>query len=114
MRLPWLPNLIDNESDLAKNGEAFELLNVRLFVEFQPVKIKRRTVNRLFRGVVTFGDVAAPVRLYAGPTTRAKVKGTLAATVAASPATGQLALPDCFSNGREGKSLGNVSRGDMI
>ena len=58
--------------------EAFGLANAKLFLRFQPVRKKRRTVIRIAGGVVTLGAAPPPVTLYDGPTSRKKVKkGTL-------------------------------------
>ncbi len=102
----------DNEN-LAKIGDAFRLVNVRVFLKFNKVQVKKRALNKQAGGIVTFGDTPPPVPLYAGPTGRRAIEANTTATVAAGSG-GLVALPNGFGSGREGKSLGNVSRGDRI
>ena len=109
-----LPDLVQDERNLAAIGEAIRLVNVRLFLAFEPVQVKKRTLNKISRGVVTFGTAPPPVPLYEGPTgRRSREKGAAAAAVA-SPEEPNAALPESLNSGREGNSLGNVSRGDRI
>ncbi len=87
-------------------------MNVRLFLRFQPMQVKKRVLNKMVSGVVTFGAAPPPVQPYEGPTGRRMVKGP-AAGAAAGPY--DLTSPSQPGDpGREGKSLGNVSRGDWI
>jgi predicted GNAT family N-acyltransferase len=111
--LDRLPQLMADAQDLAKVGEIFRMANARMFLRFERVQVKKRTLNKLKSGVVTFGNAPLPITLYAGPTGRRAQATIQAATVAARPAEGD-PLPDQFSSGREGNSLGNVSRGDRI
>ena len=101
--------------DLA--GEAFRRTNARLFLRFQRVPVKKRTLNKLTGGVAVFGAALAPIELYRGPTIRpALTNNGSAASLAAEPV--ELCLPPppdtTIGSGEEGKSLGNVSRGDWI
>ena len=48
--------------------------NANLFLDFQPVKVKKRVLNKPFRGVLTFGADPPPIDVYNGPTGRGKVK----------------------------------------
>jgi len=105
-----LPELLMNGADLSAAGEAIRVVNARLFVRFRKVQLKRRCVNQPAGAIITFGDAAPPIRLYDGPTAR-EASPHLAAASAASPG-GPETLPDRVPSGREGKSLGNVSRGD--
>lgn len=84
----------------------FELTNAKLFVRFEPRKVKGRTLNKVSGGWVTFGETPAPISLYEGATTRKKVKGVESST----PSKGKTNV----SPGEEEGSLGNVSRGDWI
>lgn len=59
-----LVELDDSPAKMQSAQEIFALTHLRLFLRFQPVKLKKRTVNRVRGGVVTFGDAAAPVKLY--------------------------------------------------
>jgi hypothetical protein len=108
-----LPKLVADQHNLAAIGKAFGLVNLRLFLKFKKVQVKKRTLNRLDHGVVTFGEASPPVPLYAGPTGRRAIAANTAALVAASP-EGDVTLPDRLGSGREDKSLGNVNRGDRI
>ena len=82
-----------------------------LFLKFTKVRVKKRLLNKLAYGVVTFGDVPPPVPLYAGPTgNRAMLANKEAAFAAGS--RGDTPLPNRLVSGREGESLRNVSRGD--
>ncbi|MFH1266504.1 MAG: recombinase family protein [Planctomycetota bacterium] len=100
--------------DLA--GQAFRLTNAQLFLRFQPVKVKKRVLNKVAGGVVTFGAAAPPVEIYRGPTGRRALNSTSPALV--PDEVGTLALPkppkSTISSGPEGKSLRNVNRGDWI
>ena len=108
-----LPELASNAEALPKITELFGVVNARLFLQFQKVRLKKRTVNRLSHGVVTFGVAAAPIELYVGPTGRRALQRSKAAMVAAGP-EGKESRPDQLSSSREKKSLGNVSRGERI
>ena len=68
--LDRLPDLAADNQNLAKVGDAFRLVNVRLFLKFEKVQVKKRTLNKLAHGIVTFGEAPPPVPLYAGPTGR--------------------------------------------
>jgi hypothetical protein len=105
----------DDQGDLGAAKHIFDLLNAKLFLGFQAVKVKRRILNKIRGGVVTFGDAAPPIEIYKGPTARKKVKGP-ATSDATGPGERRLPSPPQSGNGssREGKSLGNVSRGDWI
>ncbi len=108
-----LPQLVENPKNLAALGAAFRLVNLRMFVGFEPVQVKKRVLNRVSRGVVTFGSAPPPIPLYDGPVGRRSLKMNTAAAVAAEPGGG-VTLPASLVSGREGNSLGNVSRGDRI
>ena len=108
-----LPDLVDDQADLTALGEAFRTVNAQLFLKFQPVQAKKRTLNVLAGGVVTFGATPPPIPLYEGPTGRRPVKKAMAAPIAAQP-RGDVTLLDDPGSGREVNSLGNVSRGDRI
>ncbi len=109
--LQRLPELASNETNLPAAGELVRLLNVRLFLGFRPRQIKRRVLNKLAHGIITFGEARSPVPLYEGPTGRRASQSKIAAAIAASP-EGDVPLPDRLGSGREDKSLGNVNRGN--
>lgn len=109
--LERLPQLAADDRNLASIKEAFRLVDAKLFLQFKPVPLKKRTVNKVAHGVLTFGAEPPPIDLYKGPTARRYIKN--AASVATDPSEADEAQPDPRP-GREGKSLGNVSRGDWI
>ena len=108
-----LPHLVSDPANLGALTTALTLVNAKIFASFEPAKLKKRVVNRLSGGVVTFGTAAPPVPLYEGPTTRKRIMGEMAAAIAVQSG-GDVPLPNPVGSGREGKSLGNVSRGDRI
>lgn len=96
-------------------GEAFRLANARLFLRFRQIRTKNRPLNQLASGVAVFGAAPDPIEIYRGPTGRRALNcNGSTANVAAEP--GKLCLPSppesTTYSGSEGKSLGNVSRGD--
>jgi hypothetical protein len=109
--LDQLPHLVSDPANLGALTTAFNLTNVKIFASFKPVQLKKRVVNRLSSGVVTFGTAEPPVPLYEGPTARKRIKSETAAAIAVQSG-GDVPLPSSVGSGREGKSLGNVSRGD--
>jgi hypothetical protein len=54
--LDSLPKLIADSENLAAIGAAFRLINVRVFLCFLPVQKKKRILNKVAGGVVTFGS----------------------------------------------------------
>lgn len=75
-----LGDLAVDPTNLGAIGELFSRLNVRLFLSFREERPKKRVVNRVAGGVVTFGDSPAPVRLYRGPIGRRVLNGKATAT----------------------------------
>ncbi|MCH7727076.1 MAG: recombinase family protein [Planctomycetes bacterium] len=104
--------------DDAENGgvarEIFDLANARLFLRFQPKQVKRRVLNKIVGGVVTFGTTPPPIELYTGPTGRRKIKGSGTQSAAEPIGCESPTPPERISPGGEGESLGNRSRGDWI
>jgi hypothetical protein len=90
--LKILPELITQDTDLTTVTEAFDMVNARLFVKFEPVKLTKRTVNRVRFGKLAFGSEEPPFPLYGGPTGRRALKATAATTVVAG-AGGDEPLP---------------------
>lgn len=90
--LTLLPELVAQDTDLTAVTKAFELVNARLFVKFEPVKLTKRTVNRVRYGKLVFGAEEPPFPLYGGPTGRRALKATMATTVVAG-AGGDQNLP---------------------
>ncbi len=109
-----LGNVVSAAEDLGVIGELFRRVKVRLFLRFHPVKTGKRTVNRLRAGVVIFGSASPPVLLYDGPTDRKKLRAPAAGEVAEALSAKSPGEPNQIGSGREGDSLGNVSRGNWI
>jgi hypothetical protein len=65
-------------------GEIFRLVNARLSLGFRPVRVKKRTPNKMNRGVVTFGDEPPPIKVYEGRTARKDVKQPTASAAVGS------------------------------
>ena len=106
-----LAEMEPDAGDFAAAGELFRALNVRLFLGFEEVKPKKRTLNVVSKGVVTFGMAPAPVALYEGPTGRRALK----AEQSPEACSGRTCVTtDEEVPARGGKSLGNVSRGERI
>jgi hypothetical protein len=103
----------DDSNDLNTARRLIEAVNARMFPRFKRVNEGKRTLNRLSGGVVTFGSAEPPIRLYDGPTSREKVKAAVSRTLAENNGTDSPTTETVVSRG-EGKSLGNVSRGDRI
>ena len=107
-----LPNLVNQGQDLGAARRLFELLNVRLFLRFHQVRPKRRVLNKVKGGVLTFGDADPPVAIYEGPTARNKVKEAMRGDT--EPGERPVPPQSTVSFGGEKEALGNVNRGDRI
>jgi Recombinase len=112
--LHGLTDLAAEPRNYAALGEAFRQVNVRLFLRFRKEQIKKRMLNRLAGGVVTFGSAPPPITIYQGPTSRRENKSPASSGDAGPSSLRTPLLPESFEPGREGCSLGNVSRGDWI
>ena len=100
-----------NSQNMAEAREAIELANVRLYVRFKPVQVKRRLLNRIAGGVVTLGAAPPPFTPYEGPTSRSKLKNEAqGVAIATQEDTGRRSPTTPNGSGREGSSLGNVNR----
>ncbi len=100
--------------DYVAVGDLFRQVNLRLFARFQAMPVKKRVLNKLVGGVVTFGSSRPPVEIYSGPTARQKLTSPAAPCAAGPGDLSSPAVPKPFGPGQEGESLGNVSRGDWI
>jgi len=40
------------------------MLNARLFLDFRPVRVKKRVLNKITGGVVTLGNASPPIKIY--------------------------------------------------
>jgi hypothetical protein len=100
--------------DYGAIGELFRQVNVKLFARFQAVPVKKRVLNKLAGGVVTFGSSAPPIEIYQGPMARRKITGPAAQDAAGPVANEAHTILKPLGPGQERESLGNVSRGDWI
>jgi hypothetical protein len=107
-----LADLAADADNLEAIGELFQHLNARLFLQFEESQPKKRTLNKVAGGVVTFGASPPPVGLYEGPTGRRAFRGIAETTGCMSGITNVPAR--LCGTDREGMSLGNVNRGDWI
>jgi hypothetical protein len=99
--------LAGNPGGLRSCGELFARINVRLFFRFASTRVKKRVLNLVAGGTVTFGNSPPPIPLYAGPTGRRalrRIRGRNDEMTASRDAA--------MGSGTEGKSFGNVTRGD--
>jgi len=105
-----LTELATGRGSLETAKQVFDLTNARLFLQFKPVQVKKRLLNKISGGVVTFGDADPPISIYEGPTGRRRIKmeknSALDGTVPS--------VPETVVSVQEDRSLGNVSRGDWI
>jgi len=101
-----LADLARDGDDLGKARQLFDLLNARLFLGFQPVQVKKRVLNKITGGQVTFGAAEPPVEIYQGPTARKKIKSP---TAESTPGLRERRLPSppkrTVCSGGEDKSL---------
>jgi Resolvase, N terminal domain len=112
--LTRLADLASVRQDLASIGQLFRQINARIFFRFTESRWKKRIVNKLAGGVVTFGETPAPVSLYEGPTGRRYVKSLAAPEGAVGLCSQEPPEEPALSTGKEGDSLGNVCRGERI
>jgi hypothetical protein len=106
-----LTELATREGSLETARQIFSLTNARLFLQFKTVQVKKRVLNKISGGVVTFGDAEPPISIYEGPTSRSRIKSE---KKPASSGTDPSRPEICVVSGQEDRSLGNVSRGDRI
>jgi hypothetical protein len=109
-----LTDLAADPKNYAAISDVFRQVNVRLFLRYEKVKVKKRTLNQLVSGVVTFGSAPPPITIYEGPTGRREIKSPVSSedTGQCSPRTPL--RPEHSGPGWEGNSLGNRCRGDWI
>ena len=100
-----LPSLAHTSTGAPELAALFSRVNLRLFLRFRRVKLKKRTVNRIAGGVVTIGDVPPPVDLYAGRTSSAEVRAAH---------QGNISHDEEILSDEIAESSRNASRGDRI
>ncbi len=112
-----LSDLAADEANYAAIGLVFARVNARLFVRFKEVQYKKRKLNKVAGGVVTFGTAPPPIAIYDGPTGRKGLKAGStkqgpAGVVAGPHGSESHPQPDPADPGRESDSFGNRSRGN--
>lgn len=100
-----LQELALKADDTAALEQLFNSLNLRLFFKFSKEQWKKRIVNKVAGGMITFGNAEPPIPLYAGRTDTRSVRAALEA----GENLGISSLSD-----EEVDSSRNVSRGDRI
>lgn len=60
-----LEDVFKDADDLTAVGKAFDMVNLRIFFKFEKRQVKKRVLDKVSGGVVTFGDEPTPVQLYA-------------------------------------------------
>lgn len=107
---------LNNTSDFAMAREVINATNAQFFAKFRKEKWgKKREVNRIAGGVITFGTAPPPVAKYDGPTDREHLKSL--AVEAAKRKTAESDGSDSAESlvtGEEAGSLGSKSRADWI
>ena len=96
--------------NLGASGELFQRLNTRLYLRFDQTQPKKRMINKVAGGVVTFGSSPPPVGLYEGPTGRRALQGKVATPGCMPGLAGVPAVP-CGTD-REGQPSGNLNPGE--
>jgi hypothetical protein len=107
-----LVELAADDTNLWAIGELFRQVDAKLFLRFEQIQPNKRKINKVAGGVVTFGTSPPPVKLYEGPTGRRALRG-----IEEGPGNEPViaAMPSLSSGpDREGKSLGNINRGERI
>jgi len=107
-----LPGLADDPENLPAIGELFQRVDVQLYLRFEPVKLTKRTVNRLQNGIITLGAVPPPIQKYSGATSCAQVKETNSFKEKKSPAATATGLEKNSFTDDQVESSRNVNRGD--
>ena len=108
-----LTKLATEASGLQAAGELFRLVDAKLYLAFEPVAVKKRVVNKIKSGVVTFGDSPSPIDVYTGPTSREALIELQRRDSASSPRTRNQQERN-FIKPDTDKSIGNVSRAERI
>ena len=109
-----LADLAAAPHDLGGLAQLFQKLNARLFFQFTELRVKKRVVNKVASGVVTFGTTPPPVALYEGPTGRRYMRGPAAPLGAAGPSSCESPHRPDHVPGTAGNSLGKVHRGECL
>ena len=104
-----LTELAKGPGSLKAATEAIALVDLKLYLRFEPEQKGKRTLNKLVGGIVTVGAVDPPVVVYDGRTDHRSVKANGSVSVLDT----EPADPKSPSgSSKEDESLGNVNRGD--
>jgi Recombinase/Resolvase, N terminal domain len=110
--LDGIEELAADPANLEAIGVLFLRLNAKMFLRFEEVEQKKRTVNKVSGGLVTFGSSPPPVALYEGPTGRRVLIGRPCMPDSSHAIKRSPSEP--IGSDQEGKSLGKVNRGERI
>jgi hypothetical protein len=104
-----LPDLAKSSENLPAVRRLFELVDARLYLGFEKKAVGKRQLNRVSKGVLTFGAAEPPITVYQGPTARNKLPSYSAEK---TPAESQ--VTDVCVDVSVGKndSLRNANRGN--
>lgn len=105
-----LAKLATEAGGLQAAGELIRLVDAKLYLAFEPVTVKKRMINKIKSGVVTFGDAPPPIDVYRGPTSRKALKELTGLDSAISKPTCNQQEKSFFKPDKN-QSIGNVSRG---
>ena len=106
---------LDSDVELSLAREVISLTNAQLFAKFKQVKWgKKRTVNRVAGGHITFGTATPPIPKYDGPTDRDHLAKVAAEYNQKKSARSTVDLAEYLLTSEEAGSLGSKSRADWI
>ena len=106
---------LESDVDLSLAREIISLTNAQLFAKFTQVKWgKKRTVNRVAGGHITFGTAPPPIQKYDGPTDRDHLAKVAAEYNQKKSARSTVDLAATLITSGEAGSLGSKSRADWI
>lgn len=100
-----LASLATSDVGQAAAQKLIAAVDAKVFLAFVSVTPKKRTIQKISHGVITFGDAPLPIERYNGPTARTRLDvGRKASASSSNP----------LSFGEQEKSVGNVSRAERI
>jgi len=109
-----LVELASSSTDMSAASEIIRMTNAKLYLEFRPVKLTKRYVNKVASGITTFGSAPVPIKIYEGPTSREQLGKLAQAKKSSGKRKSQRQGQNCCSSDEERKSIGNVNRAERI
>ena len=106
-----LPDLAKSSENLPAVRRLIELVDARLYLGFEKKVVGKRQLNRVSKGVLTFGAAEPPITVYQGPTARNKLPSYSAEQTPAESQVSDVCVD--VSVGKD-DSLRNANRGDRI